>query len=340
LLRKVMLQYPETVRIVLSGFFDAKVTDRLLQTAHQYLCKPCSPTELKEAISRALFLRDLLANERLKQFVSQIQSLPCVPALYTELMMELQRSAPSLDEIINTISRDMSLSTRMLQLANSPVFGLTQRVTDIEQAVTELGIEPVKTLVLSLQTFSVFERLKKDERSLKPLWHHSWAVGRLAQRIGEAENFERYGIDQSLAAGLLHDVGKLVFLTGVPQQFAQAIDLQRENKVALWRAEQETFGCTHAEVGAYLLARWGLPIPVVETVALHHSPSASSTRSLSVITAVHAADALEREAEASLQIAPIAELDAEYLAQLGLTARLEAWRELRSHLLAETIVVK
>ena len=78
------------------GFFDAKVTDRLVQTAHQYLCKPCNPTELKEAISRALFLQDLLANEHLKQFVSQIHSLPGLPSLYTELMIELQRAAPSL----------------------------------------------------------------------------------------------------------------------------------------------------------------------------------------------------------------------------------------------------
>src|SRR5262245_19142682 len=117
----------------------------------------------------------------------------------------------------------MGLSTKMLQLASSPLFGLSQRVTDIEQAVTELGIESVKTLVLSLQTFAVFARLKKDERSLKPLWQHSWAVGRLACRIGEAENFERYGIQQSLTAGLLHDVGKLIFLTGVAKEFAKAI---------------------------------------------------------------------------------------------------------------------
>ncbi len=335
LLRKVMLEYPETVRIVLSGFFDAKVTDRIVQTAHQYLGKPCSPIELKEAIWRALFLRDLLANQPLKHFVSQLQTLPGIPALYSELMMELQRGAPSLDEITNAISRDMGLSMKMLQLANSPLFGLTRRVTDIEQAVTELGIEPVKALVLALQTFAVFERIRKDERSLKPLWHHSWAVGRLAHRIGEAEHFESYCVHQSLTAGLLHDVGKLVFLTGVPKEFAKAMHLQREKNLALWRAEQETFGCTHAEVGAYLLAVWGLPIAVVETVALHHRPSASSTRSPSVITAVHVADALERAAEAPAQIAPIAELDHEYLGQLGLAERLEAWRQLRSDLLAE-----
>jgi hypothetical protein len=83
------------------------------QTAHQYLCKPCSPIELKEAISRALFLRDLLANQHLQQFVSQLQSLPGVPCLYSELMIELQRSEPSLDEVTAMLSRDMGLSMRL-----------------------------------------------------------------------------------------------------------------------------------------------------------------------------------------------------------------------------------
>jgi putative nucleotidyltransferase with HDIG domain len=198
----------------------------------------------------------------------------------------------------------------------------------------------MKALVLWLQTFGAFERLKKDDRSLKPLWQHSWAVGRLAHRIGEAENFESYGLHQSLTAGLLHDVGKLVFLTGVPKQFARAVHLQREKNIAFWRAEQETFGCTHAEVGAYLLATWGLPLPVIETVALHHCPSASSTRSISVLTAVHVADALEREAESPDQTASIAELDGDYLGRLGLTGRLKTWRKLRPDVPLEPLARK
>jgi len=335
LLKKLALRHPDTVRIVLSGFFDAKVTDRLIQTAHHYLYKPCTAIELKEAIARALFLRDLLANQELKNFISQIPALPCPPTQYTELLLELQKAVPSIEEITNTLCRDGGLSSKLLQLSNSPFFGLSERVGEVEQAIDLLGIEPVKALVLSLQTFSAFERLRKDERSIKPLWNHSWSVGRLARRIGEVENFESYCIHQSFAAGLLHDVGKLVFMTGVPRQFAEAMQLHREEKMPLWRAEQATFGCTHAEVGAYLLGQWGLPISVIESVALHHRPSASSTRTVSVITATHIADALEREAESSPAVPPPAKLDEIYLSQLGILEHLPAWRELRSDVLAE-----
>jgi len=282
-----------------------------------------------------LFLRDLLANHDLQRVVSEIQALPSLPALYTELMLELQGPDPSIERITRTISRDLGLCTKILQLVNSSFFGLAERIADVAQAVIHLGIEPVKALVLSLQTFALFERLKHDDIPLKPLWNHSWAVGRLAQRIGQMENVETYSVHQCFTAGLLHDVGKLIFLSGVPKQFASAISLQRHEKIPLWQAEQEIFGCTHAEVGAYLLGLWGLPISVVETVALHHRPLKSATRTLGVTTAVHVADALEREAEPSFHSAPIALLDETYLAELELIDRLPAWRELRSDLVAE-----
>src|SRR2546425_1121879 len=82
--------------------------------------------ELKDAISRALFLRDLLANHDLQRVVSQIQALPSLPALYTELMLELQGPDPSIERITRTISRDLGLCTKILQLVNSSFFGLAE----------------------------------------------------------------------------------------------------------------------------------------------------------------------------------------------------------------------
>ncbi len=335
LLKKIAVDHPQSVRIILSGFFDAKATSRMMQTAHQYLCKPCNPVEVTEAISRALFLRDLLANQDLQRLVTQMQALPMLPALYSELMNELQGKDPSLARITSIVSRDLGLTSKMLQLVNSPFFGLAERVSDMGQAVMHLGIEPIKALVLALQVFAVFERLRSEEASMRPLWNHSWAGARLAQRIAREENLELYAVNQSFTAGLLHDVGKLIFITGTPKQFATAMSLHRDSRVPLWKAEQEVFGCTHAEVGAYLLGLWGLPTPVVETVAMHHRPGACSTHSISVLTMVHVADALEREAEPSARIAPVTELDDKYIQQLELLDRVAAWRVLREDLVNE-----
>jgi HD-like signal output (HDOD) protein len=340
LLKQVMLQHPETVRIVLSGFFDPKVTERLVQTAHQYLYKPCSAVELKEAISRAIFLRELLANEELKKLTAQISPLPGLPTLYSELSLELQTAKPNAGEIINIISRDVGLAGKVLQLANSVFLQPAERIIDLDQAVERLGIELIKALVLGLRTFALFEKTKKDDRALRLLWTHSWAVGRLAHQIGEAENFESYSLHQSFTAGLLHDVGRMLFMTRIPKGFAKAAHLQRETGLPLWKAEQNILGCTHAEIGAYLLAMWGLPIPVVEAVAHHHHPSLSSTHTLSALAVVHIADALERESGEGFPSTPIAELDRDYIAQLGVAGRLHAWRQLRAGVPPEPVAAQ
>ena len=337
LLHRVKSEHPDTVRIVLSGFFEAHVTERLVQSAHQYLCKPCSATELKEAISRSLFLRDLLMNQDLKQFLAQNTVLPSPSSLYTELVMELQSPSPFIGEMTNIIGRDMMLSNKVLHLANSAFFAPPEKITDIEGVIEHLGTEVVKALVLAIQTFSQFERFKKDDRAIKRIWNHSWTVGKLAHRIGEAEHFDAYELHQAFSAGLLHDVGKLVFMTGLPKQFTRALHVQRERSIPFWKAEQEAFGCTHAEVGAYLLGTWGLPVPVVETVALHHRPAASSTLTTSAITAVHAADAIERQAEAEFPAHPYAELDEEYVSRLNLLHRVATWRNLRDDAGTEAI---
>ena len=331
LLKTIMAKYPETVRILLSGFFDIKTTPRLMNTAHQYLCKPCEPMALREAVVSALALRDLLTSKDLQCLVSQIPALPSLPALWMELIQELQKREPSIARIASVISRDLGLSTKLLQLVNSPFFGLAQPVIDLEEAVMHLGIETVKTLVLSLQTFSVFEQLDTDSRTLKTLWSHSWSVGQLAQRIARYEGLDSNTISRGFTAGLLHDVGKLVLKAGAPKQLAAVAALQQDKGIPLWRAEQETYGCTHAEVGAYLLGLWGLPAPVVETVAMHHQPPRSSSRRMSAVLAIHVADHLIHQT--SINPPPnCTELDEALLSELGITDQMDEWNGLAADL--------
>ncbi|MCI0538872.1 MAG: response regulator [Verrucomicrobiales bacterium] len=331
LLKAVMVEYPQTVRILLSGSFDLKATPRLMSVAHQYLCKPCDPLTLHETIASSLVLRDLLTSKDLQCLVSQIQALPSLPVLWMELIQELQKREPSIARIASIIARDLGLSTKLLQLVNSPFFALARPVIDLEEAVMHLGIETVKTLVLSLQTFSAFERLDTDSRAVKVLWSHSWSVGQLAQRIAQYEGLDHNAISRGFTAGLLHDVGKLVLQTGAPKQLAAVTALHREREIPLWRAEQEMFGCTHAEVGAYLLGLWGLPSPVVETVAMHHRPPRSSSRRMSAVLAVHVADYLTHKASTHPDASPI-ELDEALLAELNLSDRIDQWNGLAADL--------
>jgi len=103
--------------------------------------------------------------------------------------------------------------------------------------------------------------------------------------------------------------------------------LVHEKKLSDCAAEKEIFGANHASVGGYLLGLWGLPVPVVEAIAFHHSPQQGASPDFSALTAVHAANVLEHERTAAVDGAANNELDSKYLATLGLTHRVDAWRE-------------
>jgi HD-like signal output (HDOD) protein len=118
---------------------------------------------------------------------------------------------------------------------------------------------------------------------------------------------------------VLHDLGKLVLVSGVPRAWREAIAAADAGSIPLWQAERSRLAATHAEVGAALLALWGLSDPIVEAVAFHHEPEVSGSNSFCALTAVHAANLLVKgEALDGLP----------YLESLGLAGRIEHWRGL------------
>jgi putative nucleotidyltransferase with HDIG domain len=325
LLSQVARQFPSAVRILLSGHSDWKTNLRIMGPAHECLSKPCSPRELAEAIRRAMDLRDRLKDERLKRLVSEIHALPSIPSLYLELLKALQDEEVAAERVARIVGRDMGMCAKMLQLVNSPVFGLPQPLADATEAVIYLGVDTVKSLVLSLQVFSLFERVSVKNFSYRELWTHSLATGVWAKRIAEVENPDPLMSDQSFTAGLLHDVGKLVLAQGLPGRFGKAIEVHFAKNIPVWEAEMEVFNATHAEVGAYLLGLWGLPDAVVEAVALHHNPGASLNSLFTPLAAVHAANGFTHE-NGSQGIHNA--LDNKYIDRIVSPDRVKYWREI------------
>ena len=127
---------------------------------------------------------------------------------------------------------------------------------------------------------------------------------------------------------MLHDIGKVMLASSFADQYANAVTIAAERKIPMIEAEREVFGVTHAEIGAYLLGLWGLPISIVEAVALHHVPCGSPLKSFSPLTAVHAASVFENEISENGMGAPVAKIDAEYVAGIGLADRVEDWRDI------------
>lgn len=322
LLGEVIKRHPEAVRLVLSGHSDGALTLKSAMTAHQHLSKPCDADTLKSAVTRAFRIRGLLEDASLLRLVSRLTTLPSIPSVYRELSQALQNPTTSPNDVAAIIKKDTAMSAKMLQLVNSAFFGLRQRITTPDQAVLYLGLDTVKALALSARVFAQFDTSRVPSFSIEALSNHSLATGLLAQRIVEAENQPSVASDAFLA-GLLHDIGKLILVATLSEQYEMVLRLCQEDQIAECKAEREVFEVTHAEVGGYLLWLWGFDESIVEAVAFHHEPSRSSHSGLSALTAVHAANALEGERHGPCSDTT---LDLDYLARLNLESRPPMWR--------------
>ena len=330
LLEHVLKRHPNTIRIVLSGHSDRECILRLVGPAHQYLSKPCDPTLLRDTIARAFALRDLLTNANLKELVSRMQTLPSLPTLYVELMDELRSGDPSMDRIGDIVARDMGMSAKILQLVNSAFFGLAHHVAHPTEATIYLGIETVKSLVLSTQVFAQFNRYQVNvpEFPFEALWQHCWNTGVRARRIARAEKLDGETTDHCFVSALLHDVGKLILAASLPDVFKQALALSKRNKTPLWQAEKELLGSSHAEIGAYLLGLWNFPNPVVEAVALHHRPGGALKPEFGNTTILHVANAFDHDLSQQAQPEQETRIDMDYIRQVDAESRLEVWSQL------------
>jgi HD-like signal output (HDOD) protein/ActR/RegA family two-component response regulator len=327
LLEKVKELYPEVVRMVLSGQASQDEVLRSIGPAHQYLSKPCDPKELKLRLTQAFVMRDLLQNSAVRALVSGLKSIPSLPGLYYEILAELRSDDTSLDKIAGIVAKDVGMTAKILQLANSAFMGVRYEITNPTQAVALIGTEMVRALVLSVHVFSQFEDSHGAASHWTTLWEHSVAVACLAQRIAASEKSAKALVDESFTAGLLHEVGKLVLLARMPKEYDLLLQGIAENPATLAAAERERFGCTHADLGAYLMSIWGLPLPLIQAVAFHDRPAESAEERFTSLTVVHAADAIISSTHSSLIVQDV-QLDKKYLQHLGLSEREPVWRGL------------
>jgi putative nucleotidyltransferase with HDIG domain len=327
LLERIKDRYPEVIRIVLSGQSEKEAMLRSIAPAHQYLAKPCDIRELKLRLKQAFASRDLVHNPSIAAAIARLRSIPSLPTIYSELTAALRSEMTSLSQIEEIVARDVGMATKILQLANSAFIGVHGRVPSLRQAVSLIGVDTVRTLTLSIHVFSRFDRNTVIAAHLARLWEHSVEVAALAQRITSAETGNKAMAEECFAAGLLHDVGKVILLGEKPKEYGQVLREAEQDRTGAEDREIEILGCSHAQLGAYLMSIWGLPTSLVHAVAFHHHPSEGIEAEFSPLTAVHCADALCHACSGPEPGQP-ARLDRTYLERLGLADREIAWREL------------
>jgi HD-like signal output (HDOD) protein len=289
LLHAISERWPATIRIALSGVSEMEQKLRLLPLAHQYLSKPCHPGQLEDAVMRSVQLREELTHPGVKAIIGRIRQLPARPQVFARLQVVMARPEAAAREVARVIASDTALTLKVLQIANSAFFRRARRISSIEQAVQYLGFQTVRNLVMCAEVFSRWPgRMRHAAVDLEDLQLHAQRTAAVSQALTAGTQF----CDDTVLAALLHDIGYWVLIQECPRELEQAVELALAAGVPLPQAEQEILGASHAEIGAYLLAIWGLPYAVVEAVAHHHRPERVKSATLDPLSALAVAIAL------------------------------------------------
>jgi HD-like signal output (HDOD) protein len=228
----------------------------------------------------------------LLQRLEGLRQMPTIPAVLVPLIRHLQQPVDQFDvqEVTDLLAQDKSLAAQCLQMANSPLFGRWQRVETLRGAVVSLGFHHVSDIAMSC---GVLNLLPTDKKKLDPVvfWEHSLGCALVCRHLARQLKLGDPG--NAYLAGLLHDVGIIVNLWVLPQEFRVAFGIAKAEGIPLHEGEERSLGFTHCDSGRILAEHWDLAANLIEVVSFHHSPEKAS-RNPELVALVHVADLLCR----------------------------------------------
>lgn len=170
--------------------------------------------------------------------------------------------------IAEAFSYEPALVTKILRLANSPIYSLENEVTSISVAINTIGSKHLQELLMVQLASITFGKQIHNNPIGKKIWEHSLAVAIYARELSKM--LEMHGVEENFTCGLLHDLGKLILLS---HNFEDYLKILAESESELLSSETRQYGYTHAEIGSLVAKRWGLPDPVCYVILNHHNPS-------------------------------------------------------------------
>lgn len=212
--------------------------------------------------------------KKTEKVLANVSSLPSIPEVMFEVTKLLDDPATSTTKLSKIISKDQGLVTKVLSIANSPLYGLARKVSTVDYAIIILGYQEIKNMVIALSMMEAFKNKNDKIMNYKDFWVHSILTGAAARRLAVELNHPNVG--EAFVAGLLHDLGISVIHKYFHSAFTQIIDLMKEDETkSFLELEYELLGLTHQEMAEYLLKHWNFPATLADALANHHVPHAS-----------------------------------------------------------------
>jgi putative nucleotidyltransferase with HDIG domain len=217
--------------------------------------------------------------------IKNISSLPTIPSVLRRISEIIEKPNVSLTEISNFISNDPALTTKILKMINSAVYGFPGRISLVSHATVLLGLNVIKGLLIGV---SVFEIMQK---AMVGLWEHSLGCAVTAKLIAQRKRLNEP--EEVYAAGLLHDIGKVILILEYPEEYEKASNEAEAKCVTIYELETNHFIENHATVGAWMSEKWHFPNNLTEVIKYHHNPLRSKYAPMETAI-VHLSDILVR----------------------------------------------
>jgi HD-like signal output (HDOD) protein len=222
--------------------------------------------------------------------IQNIKNLQTLPTIYTSISEALKDPLVTPEKLAQIISKDQVSSVKILKVANSPFYGFRGRIDTISQAILYLGFDEIKNIIFALSVVNIFTK-DREILNFKPtdLWAHSIAVGIATRLIGSAVGEKE--LENYFLAGIIHDIGKLLFIEFIPKDYVKVLKLVGEKNCSIKDAEIEILGMDHCKAGQILAEKWKLPNGLQDAILLHHT-GIKANQSNKLLASVHIADIL------------------------------------------------
>ena len=287
LLAAVKKEYPHVIRIILSGYSDEKLVLKALQknVAKVYLLKPWDNDVLQKLVDQLFETEDLLKSSNVLSLINNVGELPTVKQSYRNILSLIDQDA-EIPEIIRSIETDQSIAAKILHIANSAFYGL--RTGSVTQAVRYLGLNTMRSLVLTTPIMDVFSRSRQSNDFAEQQLALAMRTNRILSLIYERYLHKKMD-EMSNIAGLLHNVGKTLLYTIYQKKYYAMLNEATKRGRNILDAERDVFGVSSSEVGGYLLQWWDMPFAMVEAAVYHNNPFDERIVNQDLVMAVHLA---------------------------------------------------
>ncbi len=206
--------------------------------------------------------------EQLLKTDSELTSLPEIYIRVSEILDNENSNASQIGQVVET---DPALATRILKMVNSAFYGFPKTISTISQAISILGRDRLRQILIGTMLGGVFGKLDNKVSFMEDFWQHSVKTAILARLLCRHSPVDEEA-ESLFTAGLLHAIGRLIIAQQLPQQAIAIQQATETEDVDLYQAEQKILGFTHCEVGEAFILKWGLPKILADIARYYHTP--------------------------------------------------------------------